>query len=129
MTTSSTLLPALHIISNQEEADTRRVLHACASAKYRCKGNNILEPWHRCYFTSVTPLTQNQHRGIFPDWKRKTIHYSHQLYSCPHSVQLSIQASTQFTSPTLLYDWLWYIQWLFWQRRKKGFKRLMKDAA
>ena len=44
MITRSAVLPALDIISNQEEADTRLVLHACAASNTGAKVIAVCNP-------------------------------------------------------------------------------------
>ena len=129
MITRSAVLPALDIVSNQEEADTRLVLHACAAANSGAKVIVVCSPdtdvlvlllhhWPTIN-TEVYFLTGKggKHTTLTRFIPVHTLYSS--LTKLQHSLLLPLYCITGCDT----------VSAFFGQGKKKAFKLMMKDAA
>lgn len=104
MITRSAELPALDILSNQKEADTRLVLHACAAAKSGLKVIVVCSPDTDVLILLLHHWPTIKSELYYLTGKGGKTYHTHKIHSSPHSIQVSHQASIQCASSFVLYD-------------------------
>ena len=129
MITRSAVLPALDIISNQEEADTRLVLHACAAANTGAKVIVVCSPdtdvllllLHHWPTINAEVYFLTGKGGKYTTASRyipvHTLYNS--LTKLQYSLLLPLCCITGCDTVSAFFD----------KGKKKGFKLMMKDAA